>query len=356
MEHEPQILRGTRSSCEALHRWECVECKHVNEPKECLLYDLPSFRCNGVRSGIPCAASHLAECIATAIAACLEITERVKRVLKGRSTKRIELADASGLHSQCKDQSMPDFGIYGLQDLVAMALLATTTGVEHVYGGGYYKMSSAGVIDKNDFEQICEALANGYPLVCTFLAGKNLEKLEYCQLYRPPSAEKFKIRNKPIMGHAAVIIGAGRYSGIEHVFFLNSYDRVFCVHLDENGVVRKAGVGKIRACDLLFNNIIFPRENETVGKTSLVAQETTLLSQVNKNAMIPSSSGSLDDVRLGFGGCVTGGDVDCAIGSDRIGADRNASDGGWTGRCYQRDDRGSGGPIRSGGSYRKGPL
>lgn len=125
-----------------------------------------------------------------------------------------------------------------------------------------YTAVSVETIDKNNFEKICEALADGVPLIGVFYHGAKLKDLKYGQIYKAPTLSKFKKHGRRPTAHAVVIIGAGRECSKEYLYFLNSWGKKFCPRYNESGELVKAGVGKLRFMDLIYNPILLNRTTE----------------------------------------------------------------------------------------------
>ena len=111
---------------------------------------------------------------------------------------------------------------------------------------------------KNNFYDIVRVLADGYPLTTGIIAGKKFRHLKPGQIYKAPGDDKF-VPGKSRIGHAILLVGAGRIRGMNYYHFINSWGKHFCVQ-DGN----RYGFGMVRARDIRFQPIQFIRYEEDI--------------------------------------------------------------------------------------------
>jgi hypothetical protein len=84
-----------------------------------------------------------------------------------------------------------------------------------------------------------------------------LQHLKFGQVYKAPSAKKFKRKGyRHVDTHAIVLVGAGRSKGVDYFHFLNSWNPTYCTPITKEGKVRRGGIGKVRASDVLPDPIM----------------------------------------------------------------------------------------------------
>lgn len=88
--------------------------------------------------------------------------------------------------------------------------------------GEPYKAADVCTIPADSFEEICKTLAEGIPLVATYLAGKSRSRIPYCKIYKSPSLAAIEAKKAKRIGHAVVLVGAGMKRGKRYFYFLNS--------------------------------------------------------------------------------------------------------------------------------------
>lgn len=215
-------------------------------------------------------------CIACAYGKQVEVTKRIKYLMKGRNpespTPRVIPLD---LDEKYKDM-IGDHPRGGMAQLILMGLILKEQGILNESGTCIYKTSNVSVIPEKEPARIVAALADGFPLHAGVIHGKKLSQLRYCCRYKAPhlrrAIQKRDMgRLKGIPGHAVLLVGAGRKKGKLHYYFMNSWDK-FAVRKNHRGEVIGQGIGKISA-DRLYRNVIrLSRFKEAQTGESLLPQ------------------------------------------------------------------------------------
>ncbi|RLM98557.1 uncharacterized protein C2845_PM06G11420 [Panicum miliaceum] len=253
-------IRGTRSTRNQV-TWTC-KAGHINDPQEHLLFDMPCFECrcgcgekfdndfeffmgdvkvnNHDVIGEPMHQEG-ATCVAFAYAKIMESTKRMKAIIEKKDPDLVPVMSAEDLVHKYEKLIGNDTST-GIKKVVHMAQILKDQGIRSEDKKTLYKVSDISTIRRDDCESIASALGKGFPLHAGLRVGKNLQKLKFCQIYKPPHGSQFIAQRIPVKGHAVVLIGAGRKKGRWYYFFLNSWRR-FCVRKDSRGKLLRYGVG-----------------------------------------------------------------------------------------------------------------
>ncbi|XP_047046379.1 uncharacterized protein LOC124651328 isoform X2 [Lolium rigidum] len=310
----PYIKRGGRSKRDAVD-WKCGSCHRVNRPTKHLVFNLPKFRCKcgkqfekdfhiclsdiKVNGRLLIGDVHEQEepdddCVAYALAHQLEITLRMKALLKKRDPLKVKKLCGRKLFEMFKKRCKDYFPKKGSSikkrayiKQVHMGLILKEKGLTNE-DGQVCKVSNVSTIPGNDFEGIAKSIAEGDPLVSSFNCGKRLRNLKYGQIYKAYLRPRYRgNKRKRLAGHAVCLIGVGRKRGKPYCTFLNSW-KDFCVRRNRRGKKYKWGVGRIRASDLKCSAIRLSRFSERGDSRSLQPQEGTVLSEHNLFLMAAS--------------------------------------------------------------------
>ncbi|KAK3128281.1 hypothetical protein QOZ80_6BG0459330 [Eleusine coracana subsp. coracana] len=243
------------------------------------------------------------ECMAYAIVQALHIMHIVDVLLKKDKLdpRKLDLKPAKlyGNYNQkypCKTFGSNDLATCPGSDhkLIRMALELKNNGFPLGFGK-YYRIGGVSVIPKDDYEEICEQLANGVPLIATFYPGISFGGLEYCKMYFPAHYQDVwecnaKHPDPPHIehvGHAVVLIGPAFRIGLSGFFFLNADGEIWCPRkvLEEmqgeaggmGGVPErwavKGGIGKVHGSGLFWNLIKFSHDSECAEDMQFVNEE-----------------------------------------------------------------------------------
>ncbi|XP_048533165.1 uncharacterized protein LOC125512134 isoform X1 [Triticum urartu] len=288
--------RGRRSLKDAKY-WRCSK-GYKNQPELHEFFDTPPFVC-----GCGCKQKHKGDfdfcldhvtvngsgllgdfidqadeelCIACTYGKQLEVTKRIKYLMKGRNpespTPRVIPSDLDVKY----EKMIGDYPKGGIAQLILMGLILKEQGILNESCTCIYKASNVSVIPEKDPARIVAALADGFPLNAGVIHGKKLSQLRYCQAYKAPSLRRViqkrdMGRLKGIPGHAVLLVGAGRKEGKLYYYFMNSWDE-FAVRKNNRGEIVGQSIGKISANRLYRNVIRLSRFKEAETAESLLPQ------------------------------------------------------------------------------------
>lgn len=288
--------RGRRSAKDAKY-WRCSK-GYKNKPELHEFFDTPPFICGcGCRQkykgDFDFCLDHISAnyrrllgefmdqaneelCIAFAYGKQMEVTKRIKYLMKGRNpelpTPRVIPLDLDVKYKKMIGHHPRG----GMAQLILMGLILKEQGILNESRTRIYKASNVSVIPEKEPARIVAALADGFPLHAGVIYGKKLSQLRYCRRYKAPhlrrAIEKRDMgRLKAIPAHAVLLVGAGRKKGKLYYYFMNSWDK-FAVRKNSRGEVIGEGIGKISA-DRLYRNVIrLSRFKEAQTGESLLPQ------------------------------------------------------------------------------------
>ncbi|KAK1663524.1 hypothetical protein QYE76_051683 [Lolium multiflorum] len=291
------IWRGTRSTQDYTESWTCDSCEVLNNPTKHLVFDLPAFHCsickqrrytdfdvcyNDVRLHDDAQIIRRIlqqtkdECMAYAWISAIEIVDAIWGFLMGKTEPSIleepdliekvarerekikksnkKLPRASRVDIGSSKTSSKMLSIYGE---VAQKYGIKEKAKEDNEVRKPYKIGETITIPAGNFSAICEAIANGFPVVAFINGGKKLEHLKFGQVYKAPSDEKFKRKGfRHVETHAIVLVGAGRSKGVDYFHFLSSWSPMYCLRMSKDRKISRGGIGKVRASDVLPDPIM----------------------------------------------------------------------------------------------------
>uniref|UniRef100_A0A0E0M533 Peptidase C1A papain C-terminal domain-containing protein n=1 Tax=Oryza punctata TaxID=4537 RepID=A0A0E0M533_ORYPU len=325
--------RGLRSSNDA-KAWKCRACGTINRPTKHLFFKLPAFHCTNSDCGKKFCGSFkfcLGEinaqekkvigevqdqgenplCVAFAYSKAVEIMERVSSLSKGMDPDLVQCIDPFELHKKFEDKFPEVLSAncltrdYGLHRVLHTALILRSEGitkdkdlaatasppfvpfpcqareVKEAMSGNRYVASDVSTIPRDDFQTICQNLAEGIPMVATYIPGKRRSLLRYCQIYKSPRSKSGEKQLQAQIGHAVVLIGAGMKRGRLFFYFLNSWGEKFCPRKNNQGEILTGGIGKLREDDLTKNVVRLSPPGETGGTRRLEDQFQLEISNPN---------------------------------------------------------------------------
>uniref|UniRef100_A0A0E0M524 Peptidase C1A papain C-terminal domain-containing protein n=1 Tax=Oryza punctata TaxID=4537 RepID=A0A0E0M524_ORYPU len=290
--------------------WKCRKCGTVNRPTKHKFFKLPAFHCTNKDCGRKfrgnfkfCLGEIKAEgksligevldqkntpyCVAYAYSKAVEITERVCKVINGENPDLVKTFDPVDLQEKF-EKKFPEVPSddcltkdFGMHRVLHMGLILRSEGIIKQKVNIPYIVEDVSTVPRDDFEQICCYLANGYPMVATSLAGKRRSDLRYCQIYKPPHLSRFLEKKSKLIGHAVVLIGAGIKNGKRFFYYLNSWGKGFCSRKNNLGEILTGGIGKLKDTDLTKNVVMLSRPNEEGGDRTRRLEDQTEL-DINK--------------------------------------------------------------------------
>uniref|UniRef100_J3LV50 Peptidase C1A papain C-terminal domain-containing protein n=1 Tax=Oryza brachyantha TaxID=4533 RepID=J3LV50_ORYBR len=210
------------------------------------------------------------ECMANALASCVEITNRVMMTLLGQPVSKegpfIDIDDLISKYHQIRlTEGKIDRNGYTVDSLLSMIHVFQVDGVNelekddsgnHTVGASkLHKVHDWLWLDGNDFVALSSLLADGYPLICGFPVGPRFSYLEYGEIYCPPPNDRAAV------DHCAVLVGAHREGRSNWFYFLNSHDTDFCQRTEYKGDGIDCGVGAIETGHFSLNPIQILRFN-----------------------------------------------------------------------------------------------
>ncbi|CAL4989442.1 unnamed protein product [Urochloa decumbens] len=303
--------------------WKC-RCGNVNKPTKHRFFKLPAFQCGKCQTKLALdfkfclgeieagGKSLIGEvydqgneplCVPFAYAKAAEITERVFLINNGMDPELVIPIDPFELERRFLDKR-PDGGPSGvgltkdagLHKVLHMGLILRSEGIQRIDVGpeviqleeseifnqdGTYIAADVSSIPRDAFENICHAMAEGIPLVATYLVGKARGRVPYCKSYKSPSLRRIRDKKGKEIGHAVVLIGAGMQKGKLYFYFLNSWTKRFCARRNKKGEIIRGGIGKIRESDLTKNVIKLSPPHEAGGERRLEDQPVFDISNIN---------------------------------------------------------------------------
>ncbi|XP_037453859.1 uncharacterized protein LOC119324200 [Triticum dicoccoides] len=284
-----RVFRGDRSSQDYTESWTCL-CTAENGPSRRRLFDIPALQCRScgreaeldfdfvyddtLLNGNPAIRMIRNQigghCASYAWTAGAEIDQTIEVSLEGQMDVKLKPLIAQDLvkrHERfrkriCRAKGrLKHFNFEVSDDVFNMDALKLVGALVKVYGikqegtkkrheiGKRHKIDGCTVLDKNNFAEICTAIADG-PVIATFRPGKDCNDLVCGQVYKAADTEKFLAGNYEDLHHAVVLVGAGRIKRKKYFHFLNSWGEKFCMKVSANGIIFRGGIGMIRAKDL----------------------------------------------------------------------------------------------------------
>ncbi|CAL4985758.1 unnamed protein product [Urochloa decumbens] len=293
--------------------WKC-RCGNVNKPTKHRFFKLPAFQCGKCQTKLALdfkfclgeieagGKSLIGEvydqgneplCVPFAYAKATEITERVFLINNGMDPELVIPIDPFELERRFLDKR-PDGGPSGV-GLTKDAEVIQLEESEIFNQDGTYIAADVSSIPRDAFENICHAMAEGIPLVATYLVGKAQGRVPYCKSYKSPSLRRNRDKKGKEIGHAVVLIGAGMQKGKLYFYFLNSWTKRFCARRNKKGEIIRGGIGKIRESDLTKNVIKLSPPHEAGGERRLEDQpylgRNKLLEKVVRKGAVPMAFG-----------------------------------------------------------------
>uniref|UniRef100_A0A0D9XHD3 Peptidase C1A papain C-terminal domain-containing protein n=1 Tax=Leersia perrieri TaxID=77586 RepID=A0A0D9XHD3_9ORYZ len=222
----------------------------------------------------------LSQCVVYSYAKAVEIIERVSKVAEGTDPDLVDCIDPMDLHNKF-DEKFPEVlsvdcltRDFGLHRVLHTGLILRSEGAIKLESGKRYIASDVSTIPRDDFERICHNLAEGIPLIATYIAGERRSHLRYCQIYKAPPQFGPDGKRLEQLGHAVVLIGAGMKRGRRFFYFMSSWGEKFCPRKNKQGEIVTSGIGKLRETDLTKNvvRLSLPSETGQYGLRALITK------------------------------------------------------------------------------------
>lgn len=298
MSTRPPILYGARSEREG-KPWQCSNCLTHNGSIRKLVFDVPEFSCsgcgqsffndnvldfsladvdlNGVNLIQKIFEQDEGECVACAICQVLLMMHILDCILKKKQPEdKMLYLDPFDLFDWYKaEYPLRSDEVYEDSDhkYIKMLLKLRREGIE-LADGTFYKIGDISSIPKDEYEQICEELADGVPLLATFLLGGSFEELGYCQIYCPPNkSDVYRCCTQSPEAHehgyhTVVLIGVATNGEQRGFYFVNS-EGLWCPRfmLEQDKTVEQYGVAKLVESGLTDNVIKLWPLGETAGSS-----------------------------------------------------------------------------------------
>jgi len=240
------------------------------------------------------------ECIAYAITLLMEIVHRLECILNKEylgffnstfSPMPLVKLYKDECPGMCK--GAPPYFHVGLHKFLYMAQHIRDQGLGFSFGTGRrYKIESMSVINIEDYEWMCEELADGNPLLVNFIPGQKFGGLEYCRMYKSIGPSKIASDpNREYIGHMAVLVGAKSH-GVERGFWVvNSHSELWCPKFSVRSIPRspwsvpdisnflrsgasRGGIFKLNSENIVWNAIKFARrEDDSAPFGSVITNE-----------------------------------------------------------------------------------
>lgn len=317
--HGRQTVFVARSKYDA-KTWTCG-CGWENIPTRYLLFDLPAWRCRiclaPFTGNVDFSMADIKvneipliqkiqdqgtepECIAYAIAHLIEIIHRLECILKKEylsiSDSTVDAMDLAQIYKdECPKmcRKVPLYYNVGLHKLLYLAQHIRNQGIS-LMTGKQYRIEKMSTIDTEDYEWMCEEIADGNPLLVNFIPGQQFGGLEYCRMYKSigPATLAVDTTNR-VSGHMAVLVGGISIGNEKGFWVLNSHSELWCPRFTSPSIPKsrwnvfpdltrffrqkseanRGGIFKLNSDNIVWNAIKFSRSDDAEPVGSMIRNE-----------------------------------------------------------------------------------